>query len=429
MTLASLRLIVVSLFLYLCSSFFPVAHAQSGPAIQSISPDAVPAGGPDTFITVKGSGFNPSSVITIDNQFLSLPTTFIDEGTLQAVIPYRSTASPGPLFISIKNADTSASTLGPFPFIVFSREPPVVSSVDVSGAPPGATFRMTLSGSHLALAQISFSGSGITVVSSSASETRAWVDVSVAADAPFGPQTMTITTRAGSTSTCGQQLCSFTVLADVGSWMPTGPFHDTRSRAAIVRLLDGRVLIAGGGSNDARQATASAEIFDPATLQWTPTLPMSVARLNASATLLPDGRVLVAGGSDGSQALSSVEIFDPVSLSWSAAGSMTSNYPAKAFLLSDGRVFLFHPVDVNGTRPGELFDPVRGTFEPLPATTAATPVAKAAAVLLSSGKVLLVRISARPAVYDPATNTYSAAHTDCGGLLGTWLRLLPSARE
>src|SRR5207247_868424 len=232
-----------------------------------------------------------------------------------------------------------------------------------------------------------------------------------------------------STSTCGQKPCSFSVLADVGSWVPTGPFHDTRSRATIVRLLDGRVLIAGGGSNDARQATASAEIFDPATLQWTPTRPMSAARLNASATLLPDGRVLVAGGGDGSQALSSVEIFDPLSLSWSAAGSMTSNSPAKAFLLSDGRVFLFHPAGGN-----ELFDPVRGTFQP-----AATPYASAAAVLLSSGKVLLVRVSAGPAVvydrsagpavvYDPATNTYSAAHTDCGGFLGTWLRLLPDSR-
>src|SRR5206468_6537587 len=64
-------------------------------------------------------------------------------------------------------ADTGAFSQVPFPFVVFSREPPVLSSVDVSGAPPGATFRMTLSGGHLALAQISFSGNGITVVPSS----------------------------------------------------------------------------------------------------------------------------------------------------------------------------------------------------------------------------------------------------------------------
>src|SRR5207237_8430974 len=137
---------------------------------------------------------------------------------------------------------------------------------------------------------------------------------------------------------------------------------------------------------------------------------------------------LVAGGSDGSQALSSVEIFDPVTQSWSAAGSMTSSYPAKAFLLTDGRVFLLHPADANGARPGELLDPLRGTFQPLPTTTASTPVGgTAAAVLLSSGKVLIVR-AAGPAVYDPATNTYSAAKTDCGAILGVWLRLLPDSR-
>ena len=100
--------------------YFPLVDlpgaAQSGPAIQSVTPDEVPAGSPDTFITVKGSGFNPSSVITINVtnpiQNLSLPTTFIDTATLQAVIPYRSIALPGPIFVRIRNADTGLSTLG-----------------------------------------------------------------------------------------------------------------------------------------------------------------------------------------------------------------------------------------------------------------------------------------------------------------------------
>jgi hypothetical protein len=50
----------IAIVLYLCV-FSVAASAQSGPVIQAITPDAVPAGGPDTFITVKGSGFNPSS--------------------------------------------------------------------------------------------------------------------------------------------------------------------------------------------------------------------------------------------------------------------------------------------------------------------------------------------------------------------------------
>src|SRR5689334_23348745 len=105
----------VAILLYLCI-FSVTAPGQSPPVIESITPDAVAAGGPDTFITITGSGFNPSSVITINVtnpiQNLSLPTTFTDIGTLQAVIPYRSIALPGAIFISVRNADTGAATNG-----------------------------------------------------------------------------------------------------------------------------------------------------------------------------------------------------------------------------------------------------------------------------------------------------------------------------
>jgi hypothetical protein len=56
-------------------------------------------------------------------------------------------------------------------------------------------------------------------------------------------------------------------------------------------LLDGRVLVAGGGSNG-----TSAELYDPATGTWSPTGSMSVGRAGFTATRLADGRVLVAGG-------------------------------------------------------------------------------------------------------------------------------------
>jgi len=76
MTPARVVITSIAIVLYLCV-FSVAASAQSGPAIQSITPDAVPAGGPDTFITVKGSGFNPSSVIMMNDFATSLPTTFI----------------------------------------------------------------------------------------------------------------------------------------------------------------------------------------------------------------------------------------------------------------------------------------------------------------------------------------------------------------
>src|SRR5437867_2304913 len=146
--------------------------------------------------------------------------------------------------------------------------------------------------------------------------------------------------------------------------------------------------------------------------------------MNAAATLLPDGRALVAGGSDGSSALSSVEIYDPVNRSWSAAGSMLSNYPAQALLLTDGRVLLSHQVDVDATRPGELFDPVRGNFQALPQGVGPRSVA----TLLSNGEVLFWESEKGATIYDPSTNSYSPGGGFCWGIAGTWSRLLADGR-
>ena len=56
-------------------------------------------------------------------------------------------------------------------------------------------------------------------------------------------------------------------------------------------------VVATGGSTDMGFATASAEVFDPATNRWQPTTwPMANARYGHTATLMPDGKVLLVGG-------------------------------------------------------------------------------------------------------------------------------------
>lgn len=126
-----------------------------------------------------------------------------------------------------------------------------------------------------------------------------------------------------------------------GTWSRTGDMKTTNRYGHVAVLLhDGKVLVAGGSvkrSHDGRfgsgygdfgnnpdhfAATATAEIYDPATGEWTAVEALATPRLNAAFTLLPDGKVLVAGGMGPSGAIDTAEIFDPATARWSSAGAM-----------------------------------------------------------------------------------------------------------
>src|SRR5262245_1944927 len=64
-------------------------------------------------------------------------------------------------------------------------------------------------------------------------------------------------------------------------WAPTASMKIARAGHAAVLLDNGKVLVAGGGSN-------SAELFDPATGAWTAATPMLSARSYFPMLKLPD---------------------------------------------------------------------------------------------------------------------------------------------
>src|SRR5689334_18936785 len=80
-----------------------------------------------------------------------------------------------------------------------------------------------------------------------------------------------------------------------GKWTPTASMKIARSAPTATLLNNEKVLVAGGDDGSGN-ATATAELYDPATGSWTSTESMTVPRSNHTATLLADGRVLVAGG-------------------------------------------------------------------------------------------------------------------------------------
>jgi Kelch motif len=144
-----------------------------------------------------------------------------------------------------------------------------------------------------------------------------------------------------------------------------------------VRLLDGRILVAGG-SNSSGTALASAEMYDPGTGHWTLTGSMGQARYGATLTRLNNGWVLATGGfnNSGSPALASAELFDPSMGIWTPTGSMQNGRRYQsATLLSDGTVLVAGGKGT-GTDPyintAEVYMPPLAypatTFHPVPQT-------------------------------------------------------------
>src|SRR5262249_45143286 len=91
----------------------------------------------------------------------------------------------------------------------------------------------------------------------------------------------------------------------------TNTFHATagapvegRAEATMTLLDDGRVLVTGGvgfgssSSDPVAPATASSELYNPATDSFSAGPEMTTTRRSHVAVLGPDGRVAIAGGTD-----------------------------------------------------------------------------------------------------------------------------------
>lgn len=201
-----------------------------------------------------------------------------------------------------------------------------------------------------------------------------------------------------------------------GSWSATGDLNTPRRGATLTLLKDGRAFIAAGarGLPDGNRFLASCELYDPTKGTWTLTGNMAVARENSQrAVRLLDGRVLVAGGEGPWYVYGdTAELYDPTTGSWSSAGTMPWGWSgASMTTLTDGRVLVAGGGGTNTTSAAALYNPATGTWK----STAPMSLTRVGhtATLLADGRVLVAgggSLRGREQsseFYDPRTETWS----------------------
>jgi len=204
---------------------------------------------------------------------------------------------------------------------------------------------------------------------------------------------------------------SFATGADPSA--PGGRLVTPRSSHTATRLLDGRVLLAGGSVAAPTYVTGSAELYNPATNSWSATGSLNQSRTFHRAVLLPDGRVLVMSGqSFGANNLSSAELYDPVIMQWTYTASMSSpHFLSDPVVLPNGKVLVAGGRTIVETDNAELYDPASGTWSPT--GNLLQPRSSYHATLLANGKALIAGgfsqtgAVAAAELYDPSTGTFS----------------------
>ncbi|WP_437565627.1 kelch repeat-containing protein [Sorangium sp. So ce542] len=205
--------------------------------------------------------------------------------------------------------------------------------------------------------------------------------------------------------------------------LATASMSVARANHTATRLLDGRILVAGGDASllsGEYVSHASAEIYDPATGTWSAAASMGSRRVSHTATLLDDGRVLVTGGYDPAvhaaeddPGVPTAEIYDPAVDAWTDAGSMVvPRAYHSAPRLADGRVLVVGGHGYYASLTFEIYDPATGAWSRVGSMQHGVFEERiSTAIALQDGRVLAV--GARHGshhgaqVYDPASNAWS----------------------
>ncbi len=129
-----------------------VADANAAPVILSLSPASVTTGAFSFTLTVKGTGFLPSSYVSWNA--MQLPTAYVDAGTLEATVPQYDLYNEGTATIRVYSPPPGGGTSNAATFAITPPPPnpvPSLTAISPSSATVGsAGVTLTVTGSGFA---------------------------------------------------------------------------------------------------------------------------------------------------------------------------------------------------------------------------------------------------------------------------------------
>ena len=353
--------------------------------------------------------------------------TLDSNGTLSGT-PTQASSTPFAFTVTVTDSSTPTRATNSVAYAITISEPPPPSINDTP--PPTATVGSPYS--------FQFSASDGLAPLVWSSPTASIGGLAVGLDGVLGgtpstagifPITLTVKDALNQSSPVTPFTVRIAMARAEAAFVQTGNMSFARDGHTATLLLDGRVLIAGGGP-------APAEVYDPKSQTFTVTGSMTLAQGARSATLLADstlpnyGKVLIAGGDE-----MIAELYDPTAGTFTATGSTLAQHLGQtATLLQNGEVLIAG----GETAKAELFNPSTGVFT----ATGSMTISRSAhtAKLLSDGRVLItggvqdfgpgtVPIPLGPGVlsaelYDPATGTFSPTDSMSEGRSGHTATLL-----
>jgi hypothetical protein len=175
--------------------FIVAAPTLSLPTLSSIAPSSLVRGAENQTLTLTGNNLGGATVL-FSNAGVTGGQVIATATSLRLPVSIAATATTGIGTLTVVTATGSVS--GFFSVTAAAIPAPAISSVSPVSLVQGAVNQVvTITGTNLAGATVSFSNTGVIGGPASVSATAISLPVIVAADAPTGPGTITVTTVGG----------------------------------------------------------------------------------------------------------------------------------------------------------------------------------------------------------------------------------------